>query len=678
LITDVNAMVGAALTDARAGHNVWIEGRTVKNGTAPGRGSIEDTVAVFALVIDDDGDKGRTGRNDIAASLITETSPGNGHRWLFLEKALPPAQGKEAGDRLRACTGADSDTGTITQPYRVAGTPNYPDKRKWLRGRHTTEPTRILDHGGKLWTADELRKQFPPMKKYNGNGQDTTSSAPENVADLDPDLLNIIQNGARPDEDRSARFHGVVGRLKQCGWSIDSITALFGKYPNGIANKYQRRLSEEVERSYGKIETNFDLDELNRLYALVTIGSDVRVMALTTNPPVYYRTGDFRTLLSNRAKQIDTAKSIPLANWWLSHPQRRQYSGVVFEPGEPETVRGNRNLWTGFTVNPRKGDCSRYLNFLREVICSGNESHYNYLLNLMADTVQHPNKQGEIAPVLRGKEGVGKGFAIRKFGHLFGRHFLPVTQAAHVTGKFNGHLAYCSILFADEAFFAGDRQHESALKALITEPIFMIERKGIDAIRARNLTHVWISSNEDWVVPAGATARRFFCLNVSDSHRNDFEYFAAIDSQMREGGYEALLYELLNRDLCDTIIRNVPQTDALAEQKALTRRGVDALVEWLASEGSLPCADFTHPDIVITVDPDRKETFYEMVKKIFPSLRYITPTTITRTLKSDWACQSWHSTKKRGVRFPPLPELRKLFTAKYGPIKWPADNENWE
>jgi Bifunctional DNA primase/polymerase, N-terminal/Family of unknown function (DUF5906)/Primase C terminal 2 (PriCT-2) len=419
--------------------------------------------------------------------------------------------------------------------------------------------------------------------------------------------------------------------------------------------------------------------ELNELYAVVTIGSNVRVMAMKESPPVFYRIGDFKVLLLNRTHGAGK-NAVPLANWWLSHPDRRQYSGVVFESGRAETVNGCRNLWTGFAVEPQEGDCGLYLDFLLKVICSGNEEHYKYLLDLMADTVKHPNKQGEIAVVLMGVEGIGKGFAINHFGYLFGPHFLPVTQASHVVGKFNGHLGQCSVLFGDEAFFAGDRQHEAVLKGLITEPAFMVERKGIDAIRARNLTHLWISSNENWVVPAGPTARRFFCLNVSNSQRNKHDYFRKIDDQMCNGGYAALLHMLLTRNLTGVEVRSVPETGALAEQKALTRRGVDALVEWICDQGFLPCTRKDRHDVAITSDsdPNCKETFYTVAKKQISSLQYLTPTTITRTLKDEWGCTSWCVHGRRGIVFPPLEEMRERFIARHGPTEWSSSNTVWD
>jgi hypothetical protein len=57
-IGDVDGMTKAALADAAAGHNAYIEPRALRPGTR-GRGKAEDTVGVFALVVDGDADKGR-------------------------------------------------------------------------------------------------------------------------------------------------------------------------------------------------------------------------------------------------------------------------------------------------------------------------------------------------------------------------------------------------------------------------------------------------------------------------------------------------------------------------------------------------------------------------------------------------------------------------------------------
>jgi hypothetical protein len=142
----IERMTHEALIDSEAGHNVYVEPRFVKFGLGgKKRGELVDTGAVFALVVDSDADRnmGWTPPPNMRPTLTVETSPGNHQFWYFLNKAIGPAQAKELGARIRKATGSDHDTGTPTQPYRVPGTINYPNRVKLDRGRVAT-PTWVL------------------------------------------------------------------------------------------------------------------------------------------------------------------------------------------------------------------------------------------------------------------------------------------------------------------------------------------------------------------------------------------------------------------------------------------------------------------------------------------------------------------------------------------------------
>src|SRR6516164_4655791 len=136
-VGDVDGMVEAAAIGAEAGRNVYVEARVTKPGLPKERGKAFATVGVFAFVIDRDADTNRAGRLNGSASAVVETSPGNCHEWLFLTCALSAETAKPIGDAIRKGSGADACTGVITQPYRVPGTPNYPDSKKIARGRMT-------------------------------------------------------------------------------------------------------------------------------------------------------------------------------------------------------------------------------------------------------------------------------------------------------------------------------------------------------------------------------------------------------------------------------------------------------------------------------------------------------------------------------------------------------------
>ncbi len=256
---------------------------------------------------------------------------------------------------------------------------------------------------------------------------------------------------------------------------------------------------------------------------------------------------------------------------WLGHPRRRQFiHGVEFNPTRKGSREGVLNLWEGFAVEPKPGDWSLLREHIRTVICSGDQEHFDYLLNWMARMVQHPAEQGEVAVVLKGGEGSGKGTLAKVILRLMGQHGLAVSNAKHLIGNFNGHLRDAVFLFCDEAFFAGDRAHVGVLKSLITEPYLTVEAKFQNAVQQPNFLHVMMASNEEWVVPASMDARRFFVLVVSEAKKNDHAYFAAIWEQMEAGGYEAMLHDLLSFDLTTFNVRAVPTTEGLHQQRKLS------------------------------------------------------------------------------------------------------------
>ena len=199
-LDDVEHMVRTALSDAAAGHNVYIEARTVRKDLRGNkRGEFEDTVWVLGLVVDSDADKDKGGNVIAKPSLAVETSPGNYHLLVLVRPRHPGAQARVIGEVLRESAGADHDTGVITQCYRVAGTPNFPSASKRKRGRRAVEPTRIVEHTGRLWDPDELLAAFPLPAEAQAKASQATNSAAGNEGDeatLPNELLELIRHGA--------------------------------------------------------------------------------------------------------------------------------------------------------------------------------------------------------------------------------------------------------------------------------------------------------------------------------------------------------------------------------------------------------------------------------------------------------------------------------------------------
>lgn len=272
---------------------------------------------------------------------------------------------------------------------------------------------------------------------------------------------------------------------------------------------------------------------------------------------------------------------------WLESNLRRSYREVVFCPPPQAPDTRDYNLWKDFAVAPQDGDCALFLRHIYEVICDENVEIYDYLLDLLTKMMKEPGTPAEVAVMLRGDQGTGKGIFVRALMKIFGRHAIQLDNMKHLVGGFNAALSGKILVFADEAFWAGNKASIGALKRLITEPTLTIERKGIDAVEEPNYIHLFMATNEDWAIPAGLDERRFLALKVPPTHKQDTAYFAALEHELKTGGIAAFLHLLLNRPITSDL-RRVPKTSELRNQQ---ERSLPPLLEWWQDclhEGALP------------------------------------------------------------------------------------------
>jgi Family of unknown function (DUF5906) len=427
------------------------------------------------------------------------------------------------------------------------------------------------------------------------------------------------------------------------------------------------------------------LEEMNSEYCVVQFGGKVRILNFEEVPrkhgggkrihAVFYGSDDFRLLLNNQKVQVGD-DAIGLATWWLNHKSRRQYKGVVFRPGEPSEVGGRLNLWRGWAIEPRKGDWLLMRRHIKEVLAAGDEASDEYIIKWTAWALQNPGLMAEVALVFKGGKGVGKGAFVKALLRIFGQHGLQVGSMKMLTGNFNAHLMDCSLLYADEAYWPGDKSAEGMLKLIITEEQLPIEKKTFDVISADNALHLIMAGNDDWVAPASMDERRFAAFEVSDKYQGDTDYFKALFKQtLDEGGVAAMMFDLLELDLNGWHPRyNVPQTALLQDQKRLSLPAGDQWWLHLLEEGSLPGA--------IEENPRRAPSavLFAEAKKLIPGLKYSSPHILARFLRKRGCidCRVGGG-KTRSWEFPPLAEARAAWDAAIGDNNshW-SDQADWQ
>jgi len=356
---------------------------------------------------------------------------------------------------------------------------------------------------------------------------------------------------------------------------------------------------------------------------------------------------------------------------WMEWEGKLKYLGFQLSTNGHVTP-GYYNLWRGFSREPKRGGWPHLRRHLLEVICGGSPEIFHYLMCWLADLVQSPDRPAQVAVAMRGGQGTGKSVVGDSLVRLFGPHGVTLNAPRQLVGHFNAHLRDKVLVFADEAYWAGDRSALGTLKRIITERTIVIEQKGQDAYTTANVMHLLLASNEEWVVPAGVDERRFLVVDVDSRHRGDRAYFDRLFDEVDGDGLAAMLYDLLEWHI-DINLRDVPQTTALHEQKLLT---AGSLARWwfeVLTDGTL-CwqTPTTHPTLGACYQVDRDTVYHHYLSTVSHTRErdHRLVTEVGAALKRELLPRGWPVARqvyggKRVWLFPSLSECRVHFTRQH-------------
>lgn len=546
---------------------------------------------------------------DSPTTFTIETGSGGLHFYF-----LYPQDGRKYGNLSRKKLGFDvrghggqvvgpgsihPDTG---KPYFVKNDVPMASAPAWLLG---------------LYSKPEPKPK-PSRKSNRRYSADDIDRLP-----IKPETKSLIRNGAAKGR-RSEAIFTVLGALIFSGLSDSEIFSIFDQYPIGekyreIGNSRERWLQPQIDKARGCFTERADdsrlsnepnkptqentisdeqllkdyrkLNEpdpeqiraakaavvriLNKKFAAILIDGKFTIIMEHVQPTTgradisYLRKQDFLSRFENRTIITGFSKGNPaFSTWaqiWTKSPDRREYNGLIFDTSKTSN-NGYFNLYKPPALKAGPGNCKLYLEHVENIICSGDGEIFRWVLDWMAWLVQNKGQERPgTAIVLRGSQGTGKGTFVEPFGHVFGSHFLHITQQVHFAGRFTEHFKNVILAFVDEALWAGDRKAEGHIKGLITEPTVLIEPKFVNPYPVKNHVNFIFASNSDWIVPTGLEERRFLALHVSSDRKRDYQYFSTIKKQMATGGVADLAHYLSERKVtCN--LREAPRTEEFLGQ----------------------------------------------------------------------------------------------------------------
>lgn len=366
--------------------------------------------------------------------------------------------------------------------------------------------------------------------------------------------------------------------------------------PDAIEAERQARIQAAREECSAKLQA------FNALHGIVMIEGRACIVYREINAGTGRHTTRYSTpkdialrykpskvpIVKEHANGKVTTEQVSLFSIWLEWQERRTYSQLVFKP-VPGLVAGPvtlpdgdvLNLYQGLAITPKPGRCELIKAHVQNVWCSGDPVLYQYVMDWLARMFQRPQERGHTVLVLRSGEGTGKNTIVDMLVEAFGEHAMVAVKPDELTGRFNDDLATSVLVFANEAVWGGKKELEGALKSLITDEELPIERKFIPRFRVRNCCHLIMASNNDWVAPIGLDDRRFVVMDVAEHRKDDHQYFGQLHAEINNGGREAFVWELLNRDIAQFNPRILPQSRAFQSTKFEAKvRGSDSVTQW--------------------------------------------------------------------------------------------------
>ena len=274
-----------------------------------------------------------------------------------------------------------------------------------------------------------------------------------------------------------------------------------------------------------------------------------------------------------------------IADFWIS-PNTKEYDAIAFSPDlHPASTL---NFWVGPTPFAKPGIWVKLRNYLRDVICNGDQKVYEYLVCYMAHMVQKPTEKPGTMVVLLGGQGTGKGIFFSLLRALWTHTTMQVSDVDQVIGRFNAQIERNYIICMDEALFAGDKKALDRLKSAVTEPVIQIEQKHQPSRSITSVHRFFAASNHEQFAHVEKDDRRFVFLRVSSKYKQDTAYFGpivfAIEDPITMG---ALLYYLQRKDISAFNVRLRPTTAESFSQKLKSLEGFERFWFEVLSTGNL-------------------------------------------------------------------------------------------
>ena len=279
-----------------------------------------------------------------------------------------------------------------------------------------------------------------------------------------------------------------------------------------------------------------------------------------------------------------TEKAFDPIKTWLLSPDSSSMRKFVFNPAVDGHTDGNFNLFQGLLfplTNAMQNTITQDdlelaiqpgLLHIHNILANGNREVGEYILDWMAHVYQKPWKKTEVALILVGPQGCGKGWLGALLRRILGELYCEFSTGTGILAeKFQKSKAKTNLLsFIDEALFHDN--HMDRFKTKITENTTLINEKNLPPIEMGNYSNLLCCTNHRVPFTSGIEVedRRTFATRTSDAiqggrrHPQHVRYFVELWGSSCP---EKWAVYLARRDITNFKPAQYPDTPLLLELK---------------------------------------------------------------------------------------------------------------
>ena len=365
---------------------------------------------------------------------------------------------------------------------------------------------------------------------------------------------------------------------------------------------------------------------------------------------------------------------------FMVDPNTKEFNQIAFTP--LKTAKKTLNYWIKPNIKAKKGSCFLIYNFLKNVICNGDNILFTYLLDYLAHMIQKPQEKPGVMIVMLGGQGTGKGTFFNLLRKIWPRTTLQVSDIDHIVGNFNASLERNFIVCMDEALFSGQKKSMDRMKAFVTEEYITIEQKYQPKRNLHSIHRFFATTNHEHFGNVELDDRRLVFLNISNEYQENHKYFKVLYNSINDPKQiEALYYDLYSRDISQFNVRAKPKSEELLHQKLKSLNGFDRFWYEVLTLGYFDVGriegrfyPWNESKFVASTVLSSCYQEYQKGKRQYSTIQFIE---ISNGIKK-WCPnakpirKNINSISKRGYQFPCLDDARVSFENKIGEsIAWP-------